>query len=196
MAARVSLSRHRPALALVWFGLSLLAACGGTQKIRGYSAAAPPPEHVATLRTDGWSGERTEVERIDGVPVRENAPAFGNQEIELPAGMHTLEVSCPGSTRNFALSFDARPGGQYELQSTRVKDGFWSELWLHYAGGSSRWVAWIVDTRTGDVVAGFRPEDGLFSTDMTQGKKAPETSKIIPVQQQQQHQQQTPPPQE
>jgi len=183
MAARVSLRLHRPVLALLVLGLVLLVGCGGTQKIRGYSAAGPPPEHVATLRTDGWSGERTEVERIDGVPVRENAPAFGNQEIELPAGIHTLEVSRPGSTRNFALSFDAQAGGQYEVQSIRLKDGFWSEIWLHYAGGSSRWVAWIVDTKSGEVVAGFRPEDGLFSTDMTQGTSAQEKSKIVPVQQ-------------
>ena len=169
-------------------GALALTGCG-TQHIRAH-AGTETQGAVATLRANGnpWANDgAVEVERIDGVPVGEEKPAFGSQEIEILPGVHNVEVSLRGkSISNARVSFEAAPGGQYEVQVTSVREGFWAEMRLAFAGGTQRWVAWVVDLQTDQVVGGLRPEQGVFTTDLSKGSVPPPSSHIVvsPPQQQ------------
>jgi len=176
-----NMPRHVVALVL----LALLLGCGSVQKVRAYPSGSAPTGHPAVLRNNAEFGSYVEVERIDGIPVGDQGTGVKYQEIEVLPGLHTVEVSYRGhgiSTSNARVTFDAKEGGQYEVQAMRIKEGFWSEFLLHAGGGSSRWTAWVVDVRTDAVVGGVRPKDSTFKTDVGEGTPAADSSKIVPAQ--------------
>lgn len=111
-------------------------------------------------------GMKLSIERIDGLQVREfswwHMPSI--TEAELPAGLHTVEVSFDidtgtRSTSNVALRFDAQPNRTYQIHAAQIPQGFWSEFGKAMIGGEGTWTAWLVDTSSGEIVAGHKLPD-------------------------------------
>ena len=181
----VGRARHRR-LALI--ALLLFASACGVQRIRAYSDVAPPPGGVAIVRGqwDVWGDGVVEIERIDGVPVGETDDVFKKQQvIEILPGLHAFEVSHRGggmSISNASVALDAQAGREYEIQATSIREGFWTELGRAYVGGTGSWMAWIVDASTGQVVSGVKPNQGIFTTDVAGGTRAPDSPAVVPVQ--------------
>jgi len=142
-----------------------------TKVVRTYPGEQLSPDQVAILHCHReFGGSSVLLESVDGA-----VPGQGfryAEEVELRPGEHTVQVSYTDfdshSTSNARLTFAAEPGGRYELRGARLKSGFWSEIGKKFQSyfwpASGRWVVWVVDTRTGAVVAGKEPQQGLFKT--------------------------------
>jgi hypothetical protein len=86
-------------------------------------------------------------------------------EVSVLPGLHTITVSyrrmsggdLEESTQDAVLSIVAEAGHIYEVQAQRIKKQGWEEIRHEFFGGWGSWTAWVIDTATGQVVAGRPP---------------------------------------
>jgi hypothetical protein len=156
--------RDSNTILVVVASIAALTGCASTKRI---SLASTEPASAAAIVRADWQmlGRKLSVEKIDGLQVRESSwqmPFI--TEAEIPPGVHTIEVSFNEgnikSISNVVLRLDAQPSGTYQIHAAELPEGFWSELGKAFIGGTGRWTAWVVDTNTGQVVAGTPPPGG------------------------------------
>lgn len=146
--------------------VTLFAGCATTRRLpmTGAAGVGTPAILVEQRGSDGFD---VDVEVVDGQRVpRDSTWGSTRWEIEVAPGRHSVEVSYVDgqshSTQNATISFAAAPGGRYEIHGARIEDDI-AEPGTRIATSLSAmargsWVAWIVDTQTGAVVGGRKPD--------------------------------------
>lgn len=153
---------------LVCFSL-LLTGCRTTGRhVQWYEGTPLASTETALLKVQrGVFKESAIVEAIDGTSVRRGKKSVMNtaKEFELMPGTHSVEFSYVDtdgghSISNAVLSFACQAGEVYELHVALVNEGFRAAL-SKAVGGNFKWTAWIVDTKTEEVMAGNRRDEPL-----------------------------------
>jgi hypothetical protein len=135
---------------MAFLALLLLATAGCAVTGPVYTQPDLPPDQVALLEGDaplvlgGLLGVeyRVSITEVDGQP----AGQFGVKwDLKLLPGIHTVTLTYSSANRSgrpIPVRFDARAGHVYRAMA--AVDG-------------SRWIVWIEDRKTGEVVAGRKP---------------------------------------
>jgi hypothetical protein len=162
----IPMNSAKLSILLIWaFAFLALTGCKSTGKhVRWYDGAAMSADKISLLKVprefDLWkTSPILTVDKIDGRPLVTNS-FVGNiaSEIELLPGSHELFVSYWDgnykSTADSQIKFFAEPGDIYELHGAQRERGFSKELFQSLTFQRWYWTCWIVDAKTGKVVAG------------------------------------------
>lgn len=139
--------------------------CGAPKIVRAYPGAERPSSEVALVKgADGGSVAQEGlifIAVVDGVRVDHGHwvwDRLGGVTVE--PGVHVIEVAMKRGTGNsvalLPLRFAVEAGGEYEIHGAELVETFGGELAKAFTG-RGRWQAWVVDVRTGAVIAGAKP---------------------------------------
>jgi hypothetical protein len=170
-------------VALLTVALLLLVGCPAKQRLKMHAGPEMPPSETATVtgqfkRWD-WStmgsGLMVTLEAVDEVPVpgqgRIRDDIYSRQtEAIITAGLHSVDIqfwspsddpeqhmrSTLKSVKPFRVVFNAEAGHDYEIRVARAA----GETRAPRYGGYEKWVAWVVDLKTGESVSLPKAEIG------------------------------------
>lgn len=156
-------------VALATCSVLLLAGCA-MQRVKMYPGSDLPPSETATISGHfDRGGLMVTVESVDGQKVPGQGPVRGGgysrDTVSVVApGTHTVEIQFwallwSGGTvqthEPIPLRFEAKAGHDYEIRAARDsedRDTAWSALATATIGGREKWVSWVVDLQTNEVV--------------------------------------------
>ncbi len=152
-----------------------LAACG-TAHVKPLDIGdAPDQTAIVSAPKNPWIGYYVTIESVDGLRVSRSA--FRTVEVEVPHGPHVFEVSYiagpESSIQNALVVLNAEAGHRYTIHANGLQEGFGHELLKGLIGGRGRWVAWIDDDTSHEVVAGQRPTGGMFDAHLSTPANSP-----------------------